>query len=65
MSKQPCICTHLYRNPKCTSDTSLNIKIGLPKGCIGIMFVFESKTAARKWQGPKASLVRIDLEKMI
>ncbi len=64
MSKQACICTNLHHNPKTASDNIFfNTKLTLPEGCIGIMFVFESKKAARKWQGPKASLIRIDLEK--
>lgn len=35
-------------------------KMKLPKGCTGIMFCFESKTAARKYWGKDIVMVRIE-----
>jgi len=36
--------------------------IGLPEGCLGIMFVFESPDAAEKFAGKKTKLVEFEFE---
>lgn len=35
------------------------VKIKLPHGCIGVLFVFESKAAAKKYWGKKVKTVMV------
>jgi len=56
--KQPVISLMLYKSSTFLVD-SIPTKIKLPEGCVGIMFVFESKKAARKFN-KKAELVEIE-----
>ena len=39
------------------------IKMNLPLGCEGILFVFESKKAARDYWGKDVELVRLEYER--
>ncbi len=39
------------------------IKMKLPEGCSGLMFIFESKKSARKYWGKDVRMVRVGLEK--
>jgi len=38
------------------------LKVELPKGCIGILFCFESKKTAKDWCGEDVELMRIKAE---
>ena len=42
-------------------EASIKNKLLLPDGCCGIMFVFNTKTAARKWYGKNIGLQEIKL----
>ena len=37
-----------------------NVQLGLPKGCTGLVFCFETKQAAREYWGKDIELRRID-----
>ena len=37
-------------------------EIGMPPGCLGIMFVFESKRAAYAWHGKKVKTIQIEFD---
>jgi hypothetical protein len=37
-------------------------KMTLPKGCVGLLFVFESKKAAREFWGNNAELLRVEIK---
>ena len=45
------------------SVTGVEIDMKLPEGCEGIMFVFKTKTAARKYWGKKVGLIGFELER--
>ena len=44
----------LHKEPKSSHGS-----IGLPKGCLGIMFVFSTKKAARAWEGKDVCLCEL------
>jgi len=44
---------------------SLETKLKLPEGCIGILLVFESKKAAKKYCGAKTELVELEFKEDI
>jgi hypothetical protein len=60
--KQPVISLKLHPG-KVSIDGKGENKINLPEGCIGVMFCFESKKAAREYWGKNIALVRIERSK--
>lgn len=61
--KQPVIAMRLHKgNIKInTFPEPMECKIGLPDGCIGILFAFESKKAARAYWGEDTKLSRFEI----
>ena len=59
--KQPVIAMRLHRGyvKIDTYPDSIEVQMGLPKGCGGILFVFESKKAARDYWGKDTELMPI------
>ena len=55
--KHPVIVLNLHKGE--ISVNGVRSQITLPKGCIGFCFAFESKKAAREWDG-EASLIRVE-----
>lgn len=47
--------SRLHQRPMCTVD-GVVAQMALPPRCAGIMFVFETKAAARDWDGKDAVL---------
>ena len=64
MAKQKVITTKVeqgYTNAK--TALGQQMKIGLPEGCMGLCFVWESKKSAREWYGKKDTpMMEIDTE---
>jgi len=48
---------NLHKELKLNAPLDLN----LPKGCLGVMFVFKTKSAARNWEGKKVELCEVSL----
>ena len=58
--KHKVICMKLHDGSVNLEGTRLNMK--LPDGCIGLLFVFESKKAARAYYGTDVSMHQVELE---
>ena len=57
--KKPVIALRIYAGR--VNVGNVEGKVILPKGCTGIMFVFESKKAAQDWCGKDVPLREIEL----
>ena len=51
----------MQMQPNEVTINGMRSKITLPKGCLGLMFVFESKETARDWHGKDVELTEIEL----
>ena len=52
----------VVQKPKFTcASPPLPVEVQLPPGCIGVMWVFETRQAALDWHGPNARLAEIEV----
>jgi hypothetical protein len=51
----------MQMQPNEVTINGMRSKITLPKGCLGLMFVFESKETARDWHGKVVELTELVL----
>ena len=59
MSKKLWQSNRLHKRP-IVSLLGVPCPVTLPPGCVGVQFVFETKKAARAWDGDKAVLIQIE-----